>query len=205
MVDESGNINGQTVKPRVRELSNPTISTTSITGCTYIFTLFHRVAANSSENKMTLTNLATIFGPNLLRPGGTGPEINIAAMDVVTPVSVVLYYLNCPEEYFDETSSRNSPDSTAAAYISGGSDERRRGGGGVSAVDGGSHRDSHKMGEEDPTFSPGKVIRRSKRTSKSVTRTKASSVKNTSTNSVGNLTPSWEPVGNVTPSRGSVV
>lgn len=62
---------------------------------------------------MTLTNLATIFGPNLLRPGGAGLEINIAAMDVVTPVSVVLYYLNCPEEYFEEgPSNRTSPDST---------------------------------------------------------------------------------------------
>lgn len=63
---------------------------------------------------MTLTNLATIFGPNLLRPGGAGLEINIAAMDVVTPVSVVLYYLNCPEEYFEEgpNTSKTSPTST---------------------------------------------------------------------------------------------
>ena len=36
-------------------------------------------------------------------------------MDVVTPVSVVLFFLNCPEEYFDESLFRASPDSTAAS------------------------------------------------------------------------------------------
>ena len=36
-------------------------------------------------------------------------------MDVVTPVSVVLFFLNCPEEYFDESLFRASPDSTQAA------------------------------------------------------------------------------------------
>lgn len=56
---------------------------------------------------MTLNNLATVFGPNLLRPGsnsGDHPDAYLSAvtMDVVTPVSVVLYFLNCSEEYFDE-------------------------------------------------------------------------------------------------------
>lgn len=72
-----------------------------------------RVAANSSENKMTLNNLATLFGPNLLRPSGTNPmEMNAAAVDIVTPVSLVLYFLNCPEEYFDENLFR-SPEASS--------------------------------------------------------------------------------------------
>ena len=60
---------------------------------------------------MSLNNLATIFGPNLLNPGGASALM----MDVVTPVSVVLFFLNCPEEYFDESLFRASPDSTAAS------------------------------------------------------------------------------------------
>ena len=68
---------------------------------------------HSAENKMSLNNLATIFGPNLLHPGTTTMEAFM--MDVVTPVSVVLFFLNCPEEYFDESLFRASPDSTAAA------------------------------------------------------------------------------------------
>ena len=63
---------------------------------------------------MTLNNLATVFGPNLLRPGNTNPmELNFAVMDVVTPVSVVLYFLNCSEEYFDENLFR-SPEASSA-------------------------------------------------------------------------------------------
>lgn len=68
---------------------------------------------NSSENKMSLNNLATVFGPNLLHPGAS--SMDVFMMDVVTPVSVVLYFLNCPEEYFDESLFRASPDSTAAS------------------------------------------------------------------------------------------
>ena len=68
---------------------------------------------NSSENKMSLNNLATIFGPNLLHPGITTMEAFM--MDVVTPVSMVLFFLNCPEEYFDESLFRASPDSMAAS------------------------------------------------------------------------------------------
>ena len=78
---------------------------------------------------MTLNNLATIFGPNLLRPGGNSAEINIAAMDVVTPVSVVLYFLNCPEEYFDESLFKSSPEST-------GTTEKPPKGGGAGAMGG---------------------------------------------------------------------
>ena len=83
----------------------------------------HRVGANAKENKMTLTNLATVFGPNLLHPGISEPaHLNMMAMDVVTPVSVVLYYLNCPDEFFDEIQTA-SPENTANP--SGGSGGRR--------------------------------------------------------------------------------
>lgn len=76
----------------------------------------HSVAKHLTDNKMSLNNLATIFGPNLLHPGTTTMEAFM--MDVVTPVSVVLFFLNCPEEYFDENLFRASPDSTAAAAVS---------------------------------------------------------------------------------------
>lgn len=56
---------------------------------------------------MSLNNLSTVFGPNLLSPGGDALN-----MDVVSPVSVVLFFLNCPEEYFDESLFGNSPQST---------------------------------------------------------------------------------------------
>lgn len=160
------------------------------------------------HNKMTLTNLATIFGPNLLRPGGAGLEINIAAMDVVTPVSVVLYYLNCPEEYFDEGSNRTSPDSTGAGGSGSGG---RRGGVGIeemrSSPSGGVAEPNFirssqlqlkdQLNPEEPSF-PGKVTRRSRRasgrankTSSGSIRMSSSSIKNTSSSS---LTPSRESI-----------
>lgn len=115
---------------------------------------------------MTLTNLATIFGPNLLRPGGAGLEINLAAMDVVTPVSVVLYYLNCPEEYFDEGALRTSPNSTAIA----GNGADRRQSAGMSSLEP-SHRGSNSqllaLAKDQRSFeeAPGKLLRRSRRAS----------------------------------------
>ena len=70
----------------------------------------YRVADNSSVNKMSLNNLSTVYGPNLLSPGG-----NEMQMDVVTPVSVVLFFLNCPAEYFDETLFGRSDLSTSTS------------------------------------------------------------------------------------------
>lgn len=131
---------------------------------------------------MTHTNLATIFGPNLLRPGGTGTEMNAAAMDVVTPVSVVLYYLNCPEEYFDE-SPRMSPDSSAAGTFSdggGGTGEKRRGtgGSGGNVVENFLRRENNSASSLSPkdkkaddelalSSGSGKVFRRSRRNASS--------------------------------------
>lgn len=59
---------------------------------------------------MSLNNLSTVFGPNLLSPGG-----NELKMDVVTPVSVVLFFLDCPEEFFDESLFGNSELSTSTS------------------------------------------------------------------------------------------
>ena len=163
---------------------------------------------------MTLTNLATIFGPNLLQPGGDGSQIN---MDVVTPVSVVLYFLNCPEEYFDEGSNRTSPDSTGASGGSGSGSGGRRGGvnmdelraspsgggggeGGaafMSRVSSGSQLSRDQLNPEDPAWSSGKVNRRSRRASgrkpsSGSVRGSTSSVKNVA--SASSLTPSRESV-----------
>lgn len=162
---------------------------------------------------MTLTNLATIFGINLLRPGGAGADMNMAAMDVVTPVSVVLYYLNCPEEYFDEGSARTSPDSTFAAAASGGSGSGSggSGGGGVAAggviLRRGSNQFKDQKSPEDLSASGSssnfsKGYRRSRRSSNNKSggsvRGSSSSIKsspaakNSSTSSVGSFTPSRE-------------
>lgn len=163
-----------------------------------------RVAANSATNKMTLTNLATIFGPNLVRPGGAGSEINIAAMDVVTPVSVVLYYLNCPEEYFEESASnRTSPVSTAQGS-GGGSGERK---GVVTAVVSVAEGRAQWRGSNtnvpiaEQRSPEAKVFRRSRRSSSRGNKTASTSssrgsasIKNTSTSSVSSLTTPKESV-----------
>ena len=122
------------------------------------------MAVHSTENKMSLNNLATIFGPNLLHPGTTTMEAFM--MDVVTPVSVVLFFLNCPEEYFDENLFRASPDSTAAPSQPQESQISQ-----VSRVFGGSRRESsgsvrHRQKDEDSgEVSVKGVLRRSQRRS----------------------------------------
>ena len=71
--------------------------------------LFFRVAEHKAENKMTLNNLATVFGPNLLRPGYSGADnFMAAAMDVISPVNVLLFFLTCPEEVYEEPSSMSA-------------------------------------------------------------------------------------------------
>ena len=60
---------------------------------------------------MTLNNLSTVYGPNLLRPAtATTSTGETTAVDIITPVSVVLYYLNCSEEYYDEDLFKSSSD-----------------------------------------------------------------------------------------------
>ncbi|XP_011485830.1 active breakpoint cluster region-related protein isoform X1 [Oryzias latipes] len=66
---------------------------------TFLYLMHHlqRVAEMQDFNKMTLMNLATVFGPSLLRPPVAG--LNGASLDisheVVVQVQVVLCYLQC--------------------------------------------------------------------------------------------------------------
>ena len=142
------------------------------------------VAMHSADNKMSLNNLATIFGPNLLHPGTTTMEAFM--MDVVTPVSVVLFFLNCPEEYFDESLFRASPDSTAAAASSAAPSQPQESQiSQVSRVFGGSRRESGGSVRQRPKgkdsdgsgeISVKGVLRRSqRRSSKGTTKTQSAS------------------------------
>ncbi|CAJ1086164.1 active breakpoint cluster region-related protein-like [Xyrichtys novacula] len=68
---------------------------------TFLYLLHHlqRVSEQQEVNKMTLLNLATVFGPSLLRPpvvgaGQDGPTVDIS-QEVVVQVQVVFSYLQC--------------------------------------------------------------------------------------------------------------
>ncbi|CAK6952901.1 active breakpoint cluster region-related protein [Scomber scombrus] len=68
---------------------------------TFVYLLHHlqRVSEKQDKNKMTLLNLATVFGPSLVRPpvaglGQDGPTIDIS-QEVVIQVQVVFSYLQC--------------------------------------------------------------------------------------------------------------
>ncbi|RXN21473.1 active breakpoint cluster region-related -like protein [Labeo rohita] len=61
---------------------------------TLLFLLHHlkRVAERKEENKMSLSNLATVFGPSLLRP--LVPRVDIS-QEVEVQVQVIFLYLQC--------------------------------------------------------------------------------------------------------------
>ncbi|XP_039996245.1 active breakpoint cluster region-related protein isoform X3 [Xiphias gladius] len=68
---------------------------------TFLYLLRHlqRVSERQDINKMSLMNLATVFGPSLLRPpvaglGHDGPALDIS-QEVVLQVQVVFSYLQC--------------------------------------------------------------------------------------------------------------
>uniref|UniRef100_UPI0037E9886C active breakpoint cluster region-related protein n=1 Tax=Semicossyphus pulcher TaxID=241346 RepID=UPI0037E9886C len=68
---------------------------------TFLYLLHHlqRVSEKQDVNKMSLMNLATVFGPSLLRPpvvglGHGGPTVDIS-QEVVVQVQVVFFYLQC--------------------------------------------------------------------------------------------------------------
>nr|XP_043877733.1 active breakpoint cluster region-related protein isoform X3 [Solea senegalensis] len=67
---------------------------------TFIYLMHHlqRVSEKEDVNKMSLMNLATVFGPSLLRPPvagqGDDPAVNIS-QEVVVQVQVVFCYLQC--------------------------------------------------------------------------------------------------------------
>ncbi|KAK1153621.1 breakpoint cluster region protein [Acipenser oxyrinchus oxyrinchus] len=73
----------------------------SVNRNTFLFLLEHlrRVSQNQEVNKMTAQNLATVFGPSLLRPpeeplGDSGLCVDIS-QEIVVQVQVVLCYLQC--------------------------------------------------------------------------------------------------------------
>ncbi|XP_041094237.1 active breakpoint cluster region-related protein isoform X2 [Polyodon spathula] len=73
----------------------------SVNRNTFLFLLEHlrRVSQNQEVNKMTPQNLATVFGPSLLRPpkeplGESGLCVDIS-QEIVVQVQVVLNYLQC--------------------------------------------------------------------------------------------------------------
>ncbi|XP_020484909.2 active breakpoint cluster region-related protein [Labrus bergylta] len=68
---------------------------------TFLYLLHHlqRVSDKQNVNKMSCMNLATVFGPSLLRPpvvgqGHSGPTVDIS-QEVVVQVQVVFFYLQC--------------------------------------------------------------------------------------------------------------
>ncbi|KAG9348511.1 hypothetical protein JZ751_002247 [Albula glossodonta] len=77
---------------------------------TFLTLLEHlrRVAEKETVNKMSLLNLATIFGPTLLRPSEENSKGQITLLsdiwshDVMAQVQVLLYYLQRPPVSFSE-------------------------------------------------------------------------------------------------------
>ena len=61
----------------------------------------HRVSDNQGINKMSLHNLATVFGPTLLRPAATEQQhtpslemFSAQARDAMTQTGILLHFLN---------------------------------------------------------------------------------------------------------------
>ncbi|NXX27127.1 ABR protein, partial [Nicator chloris] len=77
---------------------------------TFLFLLEHlkRVAEKEPINKMSLHNLATVFGPTLLRPSEGESKVHLTlasdiwSHDVMAQVQVLLYYLQHPPISFTE-------------------------------------------------------------------------------------------------------
>jgi len=150
---------------------------------------------------MTLTNLATVFGPNLLHPGNS--DATAFNMDVVTPVSVVLYYLNCPEDFFNEIPD-SSPENTASPQSA--ATDGRQG----STSGGANNADVVVMRERsvvDPSaFSSHKFKRGSQRSSTKGTPKHSSAAGGTPVRSVASFkNPSSSSVHTVTPARESII
>lgn len=70
----------------------------------------HRVAEHCGDNKMTLGNLATVFGPNLIRPATSHGDMTLESLDVMSQVGVLHYFLTLPSEMLDSSAwKRSSP------------------------------------------------------------------------------------------------
>ncbi|XP_071315581.1 active breakpoint cluster region-related protein isoform X2 [Trachinotus anak] len=88
---------------------------------TFLYLMHHlqRVSEKQDINKMSLLNLATVFGPSLLRPpvaglGHDGPTVDIS-QEVVVQVQVVFCYLQCnnlPEAQISVAHDTDADDET---------------------------------------------------------------------------------------------
>ena len=153
---------------------------------------------------MTLTNLATVYGPNLLHPGNL--ETGVFNMDVVTPVSVVLYYLNCPEEFFEIPEP--SPENTASPKAT---EVRRRSN--TSGVDGDDRvvlrdRDRDRIGGDASSLAVSQKFKRgSRRASTKGTPKHSSAAGNAPVRSATSVksSSSSSSVSSFTPSRESII
>ena len=88
----------------------------------FLLLIVCRVADYSNENKMTLTNLATLFGPNLIRPGKRENRELEATLDIMSQVGVLMYYLSLPSEMYDITEWQRTSPSTLREKLHGASD-----------------------------------------------------------------------------------
>ena len=77
------------------------------------------VAEHSKENKMTLTNLATLFGPNLIRPGKKENRELEGTLDIMSQVGVLMYYLSLPSDMYDITEWQRTSPSTLREKLHG--------------------------------------------------------------------------------------
>jgi breakpoint cluster region protein len=68
--------------------------------------MMNRVASEERVNKMSLNNLSTVFGPNLLRPSMDGTDH--AAIAAMSHVGILLYLLQMSEELLLSPSAQAS-------------------------------------------------------------------------------------------------
>ena len=64
------------------------------------------MASEENVNKMSLNNLSTVFGPNLLRPAMDGNDY--AAIAAMAHVGILLYLLQVPEKLLLSPSAQAS-------------------------------------------------------------------------------------------------
>ncbi|KAM4564819.1 active breakpoint cluster region-related protein isoform 2-T2 [Fundulus diaphanus] len=114
-------LNIQDMNSRLDAMLSLLESTPDVNRNTFLYLLHHlqRVAQRQDVNKMTLLNLATVFGPSLLRPPVAGVEHNGATVDisqeVVIQVQVVFSYLqsnNLPEAQTSAPYNADAEDET---------------------------------------------------------------------------------------------
>ena len=75
--------------------------------CLHVFAVtLYRVAENEEYNKMSLQNLAMVFGPTLLRPAITEShrtpmeQLLLHGNEVAVQTTILLYFLNLKQKNF---------------------------------------------------------------------------------------------------------